>query len=188
MTKLSDGHLISSPCEITKFRGPRNVQDQNCSDQWLERFCKDFNTGKNDQVTKRKFWEKKIFPLKSMTKLEDLTVFSTPVIPPPHSQLHQQIRREAGNIIWEMALISTFRREASSVEESIEWFIEEQAFLLSYDLAPPPPTSPPHFPTASRLLYESSCVSPVGLTRGERGEGVEKEPNHTSAIKPPGPQ
>jgi hypothetical protein len=50
-----------------------------------------------------------------------------------------------------MALIFTYRREASSVEESIERFIEEQAFLLSYDLAPPPPTPPPHLPTASRL-------------------------------------
>jgi hypothetical protein len=43
-----------------KFRGLSNVQDQNLSDQWLDRFCKDFNTGKNDQVTKRNSEKKNI--------------------------------------------------------------------------------------------------------------------------------
>ncbi len=44
--------------------------------------------------------------------------------------------------------------------ESSEWFIEDQAFLRSYDSAPRPP--PPLQQVAS--LSQSSFVSPVELT------------------------
>ncbi len=48
--------------------------------------------------------------------------------------------------------------------ESIEWFIEDQTFSPSYDLAPPPP------PLVSKLSpSQSSCVSPVELTDGRGG-------------------
>jgi hypothetical protein len=50
--------------------------------------------------------------------------------------------------------------------ESIEWFIEDQPFLPSYDLAPTPP--PPPSSAVSRLyLFVFSvflCFSPVELT------------------------
>jgi hypothetical protein len=67
--------------------------------------------------------------------------------------------------------------------ESIELFIEDQAFLRSYDAAPPHPLSP-----LSReqdvSLSLSSHVSSVELTgRGER-EGVEEDLNHIPARKP----
>jgi hypothetical protein len=55
-----------------------------------------------------------------------------------------------------------------------------------YDLAPPPP-SPPSSVSKLYLLYVYYClyVSPVELTGGRgSGEGVEEEPNHTTAKKP----
>ncbi len=68
---------------------------------------------------------------------------------------------------------------AGSESESIEWFIEDQAFSPSYDLAPPP---------LSRQkvvsLAQSSCVSPVEMNDGRREEGVGEEPNHTTVRKP----
>ncbi len=56
--------------------------------------------------------------------------------------------------------------------KSIEWFIEDQAFLLSYDLAPPP-RPPSLYSTVSKRvsLSQSSCVSPVELTDGEGRRG-----------------
>ncbi len=53
--------------------------------------------------------------------------------------------------------------------ESIEWFIEDQGFLPSYDLAPSPP--PPPLPSAKQVVsvYQSSCVSPIELTDGSWG-------------------
>ncbi len=54
--------------------------------------------------------------------------------------------------------------------ESIECFLEKQAFMLSYNLAPPP----------SLLQSLFSCVSPVELTYGRRSE----EPSHRTAGKP----
>ncbi len=48
--------------------------------------------------------------------------------------------------------------------ESIEWIIEEQAFSLSYDLAPPP--SPPPFSRQQVVsLSQSSCVSSFEFER-----------------------
>jgi hypothetical protein len=35
----------------------------------------------------------------------------------------------------------------AGTSESIEWFVEDQAFSLSYDLAPPPPPPPPPLPS-----------------------------------------
>ncbi len=60
------------------------------------------------------------------------------------------------------------------VAESIEWFIKDQAFSASYDLAPPP--SPPLYRQQVVFFSQSSYVLPVGLTEGEV-EGVGEEPN-----------
>jgi hypothetical protein len=54
--------------------------------------------------------------------------------------------------------------------ESIERFIEDQAFSPSYDLDTPPP-SPPPLPQRVVSLSQSSCVSPVELHMTEEGEG-----------------
>ncbi len=62
---------------------------------------------------------------------------------------------------------------------SIEWFIEDQAFSPSYNLASPPALSP--LPSAVVSLSQSQ--SPVEITDGG-GEGVGEEPNHRMAIKP----
>jgi hypothetical protein len=55
----------------------------------------------------------------------------------------------------------------SLLAESIEWFIDDQAFLLAYDSAPrPPPPSPPPLPSASCLSFSVYlCVAE------ERGAG-----------------
>ncbi len=56
--------------------------------------------------------------------------------------------------------------------ESIQWFIEDQAFSRSYDfdLAPSQPSSPlSHQQVVS--LSHSSCASPVELTDGRGGRG-----------------
>jgi hypothetical protein len=55
---------------------------------------------------------------------------------------------------------------------STEWLIDDQAFLPSYVLAPPTPPPPPPLPSASRLSFSSSYVSPVEITDGRGGEGV----------------
>ncbi len=62
--------------------------------------------------------------------------------------------------------------------DSIEWFIEDQAFLQSYDSAPRP--SP--LPSASCLFF-SVFLCVTGLATRER----DKEPNRTNGRKP-GPQ
>ncbi len=65
--------------------------------------------------------------------------------------------------------------------ESIEGFIENQAFLLSFDLAPPPPASPLPVSKLSLFISLPVCRRSSLLT----GEGVgEEEPNHTTARKP----
>jgi hypothetical protein len=52
--------------------------------------------------------------------------------------------------------------------EHIELFIEDQAFLWSYDSAPRPPPPPlSHLQLVS--LCQSSCVSPIELTDRRRG-------------------
>ena len=76
MTKLRDGLLISSPYEKTNFRGLGSAQGQNGFGQCLGHCYTDFSTGKNHGVPISKFGEKKMFSLKSMTKLEDLTVLN----------------------------------------------------------------------------------------------------------------
>jgi hypothetical protein len=64
------------------------------------------------------------------------------------------------------------------VPESIELFLEDQAFLRSYDSAPRPSTE------KVVSLSRSSCVPPVELTDGGVGAGSGREPNHTPARKP----
>ncbi len=83
---------------------------------------------------------------------------------------------------------STEHRESKTRtigSESIEWFKEDQAFLMSYVSAPIP---------VSRQqlvsLSQSFCVSPVDLTQeggprgGECDEGMGEEQNHKTARKP----
>ena len=84
-----------------------------------------------------------------------------PRLLPLHCESEERLRRPS-------RLLQGLPRQVSP--ESIEWFIEGQAFFRSYDSAPRPPPSP----------SQSSCVSPVELWR-ER-EGV--DPNHTTTRKP----
>ncbi len=65
--------------------------------------------------------------------------------------------------------------------EDIEIFIEDQALLRSYELAPPQPPSTLSLQQAVSLS-QSSCVSSVELTDGRGGgRGMGEEPNHTIA-------
>jgi hypothetical protein len=64
--------------------------------------------------------------------------------------------------------------------ENIERFVEDHAFSLSYDFAPPAPL-PPLCCQQVVSLSQSSCVSPVELTGGG---GLGEEPNRTAARKP----
>ncbi len=76
-------------------------------------------------------------------------------------------------IIVKVVLIdrSSFMLEA----ESIEWFIEDQAFSMKYALAPPPPPLPPSASstgdTQEEWEIETTCWR-------DRGRGVMKETNH----------
>ncbi len=66
------------------------------------------------------------------------------------------------------------RTSNSNVElcwESIEWFIEELAFLWSFDSAPTPPPPPPSPVSKLSLFLSLPCVSPVQLTEGKGGVG-----------------
>jgi hypothetical protein len=68
--------------------------------------------------------------------------------------------------------------------ESIEWLIEAQAFLRSDDSAPHPTPFRP-LPAESCLSFSVfQCVAGKREERGERGEGVGEELNHTTARKP----
>jgi hypothetical protein len=58
--------------------------------------------------------------------------------------------------------------------ESIERFIEGQAFLRSSDLAPRPPPPPPAWPATHRKTEKDRHIADE---RGG-GEGVDAEPNH----------
>ncbi len=67
--------------------------------------------------------------------------------------------------------------------ESIDLFIEDQAFLWPYDSAPHPP--PTHL-SSQQVVYLSqySCVSPTEFTDGRGGwEVVGGKPNQTMARK-----
>jgi hypothetical protein len=55
------------------------------------------------------------------------------------------------------------------VAEGIEWFIEDQAFLRSYDSAPRPP--PPLPLTEASCLSFSVFLCVAGLAYGRRGVG-----------------
>jgi hypothetical protein len=70
------------------------------------------------------------------------------------------------------------------VAESIEWFIEDQAFLRSHDSAPRHPPLP--LTSVSCLSFSVFlCVAVQACGRGDVGVG--EEPNHSTARKP-GPQ
>ncbi len=66
--------------------------------------------------------------------------------------------------------------------ESIECIIENQAFSLRYDLAPPPRLTPL---LRQKVVFLSQYfyATPVELT-DRRGEGVGEELNDTTARKP----
>ncbi len=67
--------------------------------------------------------------------------------------------------------------------ESIEWFIEDQAFLRSYDSVPRPPPPPPPISKLSLFLSPPMCRhSPVELTDGLGGGRGAK--SYTTARKP----
>jgi hypothetical protein len=59
------------------------------------------------------------------------------------------------------------------LQESIEWFIEDQAFLRLYDSAPRPPSSPP-LPAESCISFPVVSVS-AELTDGGGEGGGDKE-------------
>ncbi len=61
--------------------------------------------------------------------------------------------------------------------ESIEGFIEDQAFSRLYDLAPPP------LPSARQATHRK-IEKEKHLANGRRRGGVGEEPNHPSARKP----
>ncbi len=77
------------------------------------------------------------------------------------SQTHRTCRN-----VFAIHYTSCTRQEASP--ESIECFIEDQAFLRQYDLALPPPPLPPSRQQVVSLS-KSSCVLPVELTEGGGG-------------------
>jgi hypothetical protein len=60
---------------------------------------------------------------------------------------------------------------------------EDQAFSLSYDLAPYP-SPPPSSGSSTGDTQENQKERPVADEKGGKGRG--KEPSHTTAI-PPGP-
>ncbi len=63
-------------------------------------------------------------------------------------------------------------------EYHIGWFIEDQAFSQSYDLALPPPVSKLDWLHTGRLRKRENPAYERG------GQGVDKEPNQTTARKP----
>ncbi len=67
------------------------------------------------------------------------------------------------------------------IPESIEWFIEDQAFSpLSYDLAPPPPPLPSESSTGdTQEDWERETTAD-----GRGGGVVGTEPNHAAERKP----
>jgi hypothetical protein len=67
-----------------------------------------------------------------------------------------------------------------ALPESIERFIEDQAFLPTYDLAHSPP---PPFPSASWLSFSVFLCAGRTYWR-ERGGGMGAEPNLTTARRP----
>jgi hypothetical protein len=63
--------------------------------------------------------------------------------------------------------------------ESIEWFIEDWAFRRSNDMAPPCSLTPPVSKLGRR--YTGRLRNRDNLLLGEKGRGVGKEPNYTTA-------
>ncbi len=72
--------------------------------------------------------------------------------------------------------LCTIWRQRYWLSESIELFIEDHVFSLSYDLAPRP--SPPSHVSKFLSLSQSSCASPVKLMRGG-GEKAWSSINHS---------
>ncbi len=49
------------------------------------------------------------------------------------------LKPEKGRVSWEDNSLKFICFVISAKPESIEWFVDDQAFSTSYDLAPPPP-------------------------------------------------
>ncbi len=68
---------------------------------------------------------------------------------------------------------------------NIEWFIEDQVFLPSYDLAPPPFPSHLSLSRQQVVSFNTSCVYQVGRAfwreRGEGGGGGAKSYDNKKA-------
>ncbi len=77
-----------------------------------------------------------------------------------------------------MATFAAASTTAFLSPDIIEGFVEDQAFLQSYDWAPRLPPSP-LFPQQVVSLSQSTCVTTVVLTM-TGGGGVGEEPNHTT--------
>ncbi len=66
-----------------------------------------------------------------------------------------------------------------------EWFLEDQAFSQSYDLAPHPPHFPHPLPSVCSTGHtQEDRKRERQVTHGRRGERVGEEPNHMTARKP----
>ncbi len=89
--------------------------------------------------------------------------------PPPQKKKHHSMQSVSYNLPYLSLILPSF-----FVAENIEWCIEEQAFSLSYDLAPPPP--PPNLPSATCLSFcLPVCLRSSLLTgMGEMGRGWER--------------
>ncbi len=74
------------------------------------------------------------------------------------------------------SLVKLFQKPARKLlAENVNWFIDDQAFLLSYDLALP--TILP-LPPVSQLSLSLPLCRRSSLLRGEPGEGEGGEPDH----------
>ncbi len=86
------------------------------------------------------------------------------------AQVRISPRQSPRSLLTHFSMLIDSSQSGADQAESIEWFIEDQAFLLSYDLAPrplPPPLS------CQQLVYlsQSSSVSPVELMPAMGGGG-----------------
>ncbi len=79
------------------------------------------------------------------------------------------IRSKEKNAVLIQRMISI--RKSWAVKASIKWFIEDQAFSLSYDLAPHPPPAPSPGSKLSLFLSLPVCRRSSLLTGGGRGRG-----------------
>ncbi len=94
-------------------------------------------------------------------------------------RLHHQLQLCWGS--FKDMVVYYFNPTREYYSESIERFLEGQAFLRTYAFVfPPSNLSRQQFIS----LSQSSCMSPVDLTDGRSGGGDGRETNHTTTRKP----